>query len=137
MANGLYGLGRNAFLNGGINWGADDLRAILVDINGSSPYTVSLTTHEFLSSIPASARIAVGALLNKTSALGTADADDLTWPTVTGNQSEAIVIYRHTGTDATSRLIAYYDVATGLPVLPNGGNITVAWDNGSNKIFTL
>lgn len=26
---------------------------------------------------------------------------------------------------------------SGLPVTPNGGNIIVAWDNGSNKIFKL
>lgn len=27
--------------------------------------------------------------------------------------------------------------SSGLPVTPNGGNITVTWDNGSNKIFKL
>jgi hypothetical protein len=47
------------------------------------------------------------------------------------------VIYKDTGTAATSPLIAYIDTATGLPVTPNGGDITVTWDNGSNKIFKL
>lgn len=27
--------------------------------------------------------------------------------------------------------------ASGLPVTPNGGNISIAWDNGANKIFKL
>ncbi len=35
------------------------------------------------------------------------------------------------------RLIAYIDTATGMPVTPNGGDITIAWDNGANKIFKL
>jgi hypothetical protein len=34
-------------------------------------------------------------------------------------------------------LIARIDTATGLPVTPNGGDITVQWDAGADKIFTL
>jgi hypothetical protein len=56
---------------------------------------------------------------------------------VTGDQSEALVIYKDTGSAATSPLIAYIDTATGLPVTPNGADVTVTWDNGSNKIFKL
>ena len=56
---------------------------------------------------------------------------------MTGDPSEALLIYKDTGTEATSPLIAYIDTATGLPVTPNGGNITVTWDNGTNKIFKL
>jgi hypothetical protein len=56
---------------------------------------------------------------------------------VTGDQSEALVIYKDTGMASTSPLIAYIDTATGLPYTPSGGNIDVAWDNGSNKIFKL
>lgn len=36
----------------------------------------------------------------------------------------AIVIVKDTGTEATSPLIAYIDTATGLPIAPNGGDIT-------------
>lgn len=135
MANALYGLGREAFLNGGINWGSDDIRAILVD---TGAYTVSIDTHQFLSDIPAGARIAVsGALAGKTSTLGVADANDVTWSAVSGAVSEAVVLYKHTGVEGTSALIAYIDTATGLPVTPNGGDITVQWDNGANKVFKL
>jgi hypothetical protein len=66
-----------------------------------------------------------------------ADAADITFTTVTGDQSEALVIYKDTGVEATSQLIAYIDTATGLPVTPGGGNITVTWDDGANKIFKL
>ena len=45
MANALYDKGREAFLNGGINWLSDDIRVILTD---ASDYTVSLATHQNL-----------------------------------------------------------------------------------------
>lgn len=135
MANALFDKGREGFLNGDIDWPADDIRAILID---TADYTLSISTHEFLSSVPVAARVAVSAsFTGKTSTNGIADAADITFTAVTGDQSEALIIYKHTGTDATARLIAYMDTATGLPVLPNGGNITVTWDNGTNKIFKL
>lgn len=33
--------------------------------------------------------------------------------------------------------IAYIDTGTGLPVTPNGSDITVTWDSGASKIFAL
>ena len=135
MANALYGLGRQAFLDGDIDWAANDIRVILVD---AADYTVAIDTHDFLDDVPVAARVATsGAFTSKTSTLGVADAADVTLTSVTGDQSEALVIYQHTGTESTSRLIAYIDTATGLPITPNGGNITIAWDNGANKIFKL
>ena len=135
MANALYDKGREAFLNGGINWLSDDIRVILVD---AADYTVSLATHQNLLDIPVPSRVAVSsALTSKSSTNGVADAGDVTFPLVTGDRSEALIIYKHTGTESTSTLIAYIDTATGLPVTPNGGDITVQWDNGANKLFKL
>jgi len=60
----------------------------------------------------------------------------LTFSSVSGNQSEALIIYIHTGNEATSRLVAYIDTGvTGLPVTPSGGNIIVVWN--ASGIFTL
>ncbi len=135
MANALYGKGREGFLAGEIDWDTDVIKAILID---AADYTVNLGTHQFLSDIPAPARVAVSApITGKTVADGVADADDLTFPAVAGDPAEALVIYQDTGSEASSRLIAYIDTATGLPVTPNGGDINVAWDNGANKIFKL
>ena len=135
MANGLYNKGREGFLGGSINMSSNDIRAILVD---TADYTVNLATHDFLDDVPAAARVAVSAAMaSKTITDGIFDAADVTWSAVSGDPSEAIVIYQHTGTESTSRLIAYIDTATGLPVIPNGGNITVTWDSGANKIFKL
>jgi hypothetical protein len=51
---------------------------------------------------------------------------------------ESIVIYDDTpATEATKNLIAFIDTATGLPLTPNGGNVTVQWDAGANRIFKL
>lgn len=135
MANALYDLGRESFLKGEISWSADNIKAVLVD---TATYTVNLATDQFLSSIPAGERVATSAnLTSKTTAAGVADAADVTFSSVTGDQSEAVVIYQDTGVDTTSRLIAYIDTATGLPVTPNGGDITVQWDSGADKIFKL
>jgi len=135
MANALYDLGRQGFLDGSISWSGDTIKAVLVD---TGTYTVNLSTHEFLSDIASGARVATsGALASKTVTAGVADAADVTFTAVSGSSAEAIVLYQDTGTVGTSRLIAYIDTATGLPVTPNGGDITVAFDSGSNKIFKL
>lgn len=135
MANALYDKGRQAFLEGGVAWLTDSIKAVLVD---AGAYTVNLSTHQFLSDIAGGARIATSAALaGKSSTAGVADANDSVFTAVTGVQSEAVVLYKDTGTAGTSALICYIDSATGLPVTPNGGDITVTWDNGSNKIFKL
>jgi hypothetical protein len=135
MANALYGKGREGFLDGSIDWDTDDIRVILVD---AADYTLSIDVHDNLDDIIAGARVAVsGALASKTVTLGVADAADITISTVTGDQFEYIVLYKHTGVESTSRLIACIDTATGLPCTPNGGDITIQWDSGANKIFKL
>lgn len=135
MANALYDKGRQAFLEGDIDWINDDIRVILID---TADYTVNLSTHDFLDDVPSVARVAVSSsLTGKTATDGVADANDVTFSSVTGDTSEALIIYKHTGTESTSNLIAYIDTATGLPVTPNGGDINIVWDNGANKIFKL
>jgi len=134
MANQLYPKGRQKFLEGGIAWLTDTIKAMLVD---TADYTFS-TAHEFLSDVPAAAREETSAALaSKTSTDGVADAADVTFTAAAGDPCEAVVIYKDTGVATTSPLIAYIDTATGLPVTLNGGDVNVAWDNGANKIFKL
>lgn len=130
--SGLYDGGREGFLAGDIAWDTDDVRVILVD---TADYLVDLAVHRFLTDVPAISRTAVSpSLTTKTVAAGVADADDTTFASVTGDPSEALVVYQHMATEGASRLIAYID---GISVTPNGGNINVQWDNGANKIFKL
>ena len=135
MANALFDKARQRFLEGQFNWNTDTIKAVLVD---TGTYTPNLSAHEFLSDIGTGARISTsGAFTGKVTAGGAADANDVTFTSVTGASIEAIVLYKDSGTDAASPLIAYIDTATGLPITPNGGDIIVTWDNGPNKIFKL
>jgi hypothetical protein len=137
MANACYTPFINSYLTQGANQvdlDADDIRLILVD---AADYTVDLTAHDFLDDVPGAARVATVALTGESVSGRVFDANDATFTAVTGDPSEALILYKHTGTESTSRLIAYIDTATNLPVTPNGGDITVTWDNGANKIFKL
>ncbi len=135
MANTLYDFARQRFLEAQINWMTDTIKVILVDTGAYTPQT---SVHQYLSDIPTSARIAGPVTLtSKATTGGAADAADCTFTSVTGPSIEAIVIYSDTGTESTSPLIAYIDTATGLPITPNGGDIIVTWDNGTNKIFKV
>lgn len=122
MANTLYDFARQRFLEAQLNWKTDTIKCILVD---TGAYTPQPTIHQYLSDIPSSSRITQPVTLTaKTTTGGAADAADVTFPSVSGNSIEAIIIYSDTGVESTSPLIAYIDTATGLPITPNGGDIT-------------
>ncbi len=135
MANELYGKGREGFLAGTIDWDTDNIKVTLVD---DTDYTRSINVDDFYDDVTVAGRVATsGNLTTKTVTLGTADAADITYSAVSGDVSEELVIWSDSGVESTSPLIANINVATGLPVTPNGGDITVTWDSGANKIFTL
>lgn len=133
MANALYSKAKEAFLNGSINMVANTVTIVLVD---TGVYTFS-STHQFRNEVSNSAVISSTTLTNKTITNGVFDADDATFSSVTGANCEALLIFQDTGIQTTSRLIAYIDSATGLPILPNGGDISVAFSSGNSKIFAL
>lgn len=133
MANTLFDAARQRFLEGQFNWLTDTIKVILVDTGAYTPQTA---IHQYLADIPLSARIAGPVTLtSKATTGGAADGADVTFTSVSGPTIEAIVIYRDTGTEATSPLIAYIDTATGLPITPNGGDIAprsvIAANNGA------
>lgn len=155
MANALYDKARESFLgqSPALDFDTDTIKVALVNTvtPGTTPYTVNLATHQYLTDLGGSGVASAangpivqisGALSSKTVTAGVADAADVTFSAVANFQSgsaiEALVVFKDNGgTVATSPLIAYIDTATGLPVTPNGGDITVVWDNGANKIFKL
>ena len=135
MSNALYTKAKQGLLDGSIDLDTDTIKAVFVD---GADYIPNLSTHQYLSDIPSAARVATsGALQNKTVTDGIFDADDQVFATVTGDQFEYIVLYKHTGTEGTSRLILLIDTATGLPCTPNGSDITIQWSNGADKILRL
>lgn len=135
MANALYPKAKESFLsqNPSIDMDTDTIKCAMV----TSAYTYS-SAHQYYSSV--SGVVGTPATLaSKTVTSGVFDAADVTYSSVAaGSTVAAFVIYKDTGSAATSPLIAYIDtVSSGLPVSTNGGDIIVTWDNGGNKIFSL
>lgn len=134
MANALYDPGREGFLDGSIDWDTDDVRVILI----LSTYTFS-AAHKFLADLGAVDNGRSAALGSKTVTGGVADAADTTLNATAATASKAIGVFKHTGSDATARLIAYIDTPTsGLPFTPAASQaVPITFDNGANKIFKL
>lgn len=133
MANALYDPGREGFADGTINWSTGDIRVMLV----LSTYTFS-AAHKFVADLGAVDNGRSASLTSKTQTSGVCDAADTSQVATAATASKALVIFQHTGSDATARLIGYIDTATGLPFTPAAGQtINDVWDNGANKIFKL
>lgn len=134
MANALYDPGREGFLDGSIDWDTGDIRAMLV----LSTYTFS-AAHKFITDLGAVDNGRSSALGTKTVTNGVADAADTSLVATAATACKALVLFQHTGSDATARLIAYIDTPTsGLPFTPSAGQtVNITWDNGANKIFKL
>lgn len=138
MANALYPKWKAALLQGSADSdldgsGTTGVFCVLVD---TGTYTYS-SAHEFYSSLSGIVGTdqEIGATKSYTD--GVFDGANLTFSSVTGSTAEALVIYRkNAGANTTWRLVAYIDTGvTGLPVTPNGGDITITWD--ASGIFAL
>jgi hypothetical protein len=134
MANALYAKGKEKMLSAQINFPSDTLKVALV----LNTYPQNLTTDEFYTSISTYVIGTPQTLTSPTVTAGVFDAADVTFTAVTaGSTCEGVVIYKDTGVAGTSPLIAYIDTITGFPLATNGGDITVQWDAGTYKIFSL
>jgi len=125
MANALYNTFKQDSLKKIFDFVNDTIKASLID---SADYTYSAAHDEYSGGsrdVAAAAIVAESAALTtKTETNGTFDSDDFTWSAVSGDQSEAIILWDDTLTN--DRLIAFYDTSiTGMPVTPNSGNINV------------
>lgn len=130
MANAIYPKWKEAIeqatANSALNGtGTTGVYAALVD---TGTYTYS-AAHEFYSSLSG----VVGTdqeITTKTFTSGVFDGANVTYTAVTGASCEAIVLYvKNAGANTTWRLFAYIDTGvTGLPVTPNGGDISIAWN---------
>lgn len=102
----------------------------------SSGYTFNIAD-QFLSSVPAGARVATsGNLASKSVTGGVFTAANVLYSALTGSVVTAAVLYIDSGVDATSQLIAYIDNLSGLPYTPVGVDVTVIW-NASGIIRLL
>lgn len=134
MANALF----TAFRNGQLNTttpvalSSDTIKAMFIDHADDTPVPA---TDDFIDDILSAARVpaiasapALGTKTVGTVAAGVFDAADTTFTALSGDQVESLILFKDTGSEATSKLIAFWDTATGLPLTPNGGDVTVAWN---------
>lgn len=135
MANQFYTSFKNNLLKTGATDGIDfsaggtTIKAVLIH---TSSYTFS-AAHQYLSDISAGiigTATAIGSKTVGSLGAGIFDGADVTFTSVTGAGAEAVLLYKDTGTSSTSPLIGLLDqVSSGLPMIPNGGNVTIVWDN--------
>jgi activator of HSP90 ATPase len=138
MANAIYPEYKEFLLSGAANVSLDQNTSTdgpYVALVDTGTYTYS-SAHDFYNDLSG----VVGTdqrITTPTVANGTFDGDDVTFTAVSGNSVEALVIYRkNSGANSTWKLAAYIDTSvTGLPVTPNGGNISITWN--ASGIFTL
>ena len=140
MANQLYPKAKEDLLNGNLNLSSNTITICLID---TDVYTFS-AAHTGRSDIPNTAVVSTNNLISTTTSNGVFDAADVIFESVIGANCEALIFYHNIGSaetngvnQANSRLIAYIDTASGLPILPNGGDITVRFSNANTKIFSL
>lgn len=133
MANAIYPIYKQAILDALSDSDLNDgtVKVALID---TGTYTYS-AAHDFYNDL--SGVVGTPQTINNTTVTtGLFDGDNVTFTAVSGNSVEALVIYIDTGNVATSRLVAYIDTGvTGLPVTPNGGDISITWH--ATGIFQL
>jgi hypothetical protein len=133
MANALFDAYRNVVVQGTMtDLSTATVKAMFVDHADDVPST---SADDFINDILSAARVPAIAscpvLSSKTFGVvgvGVFDAADTTFPLLSGDQSESLILFVDTGNEATSRLLAYWDTATGLPITPNGGDVIVQWN---------
>lgn len=142
MANSVFDPCREGFLKGEVQWITPTIKVALV-----RGYTFN-AAHKWVSDLTSAGgtlHVTSSALSGKDATNGAADATDVTFATPPPHSSDHYVLVFQSsavggGTDVASsaqRLIAWIDTATGLPIQPNGADITLTFDNGSNKIFRI
>lgn len=139
MADIIFNAFKANIMNGGIDLDTDTIKVALV----TSTFAPNIDTEEdfadVTNEVSGTGYTAGGAALaNKTVSIddtddeGVFDADDVTWSSSTITARGAVV-YKDTGTPATSLLICYLDF--GSDKSSSSGNFTIQW--GSEGILNL
>ena len=138
MASQHYNLALQEFWKGTIGDVTSAGITTKVRLMRVSAYTIS-QAHQFLTSLPAA--IVTDVTLGTKTANGAGadpgcfDAGDATFLAVpSGAAIDCLCVFKDTGTAATSPLLFYID---GFTVTPNGGDITIQWQNSVPWIAKL
>lgn len=101
-------------------------RASLIDTGTFNPVPTTHTNYSQVSGVVASGNL-TSPTCSFSGSTATFDAADIVFSAVSGSSAEELIIDCNTGTASTSILIVDFDTATGLPVTPNGGDITITF----------
>ena len=137
MANYVNDSFRNGVLGSHatrVDLDADTIKAMFVDHADDTP----LVTDDFIDDVLSAGRVpaiascpTLGTKTIGTVAVGVFDAADTVFTTLSGDASESLVLFKDSGgAETTMDMICRWDTATGLPLTPNGANVTVAWAAG-------
>lgn len=129
MANFFFNSARNNIWNSGLpDLTAVTLKGMFVDHADDTPVVGDDFIDDILSAARVPAIASCPAFASKTNGVvgvGVFDAADLVFSLLSGDQSESFIVFEDSGTEATSDLISKIDTATGLPLTPNGADVTV------------
>jgi hypothetical protein len=135
VASAFQNITLASFLTAGLNLSSDTLK---VRLNRTSSHAFS-QSDDFLNDLAAAivTDVTLGSKSIATTSAdgGTLDAADAVFTAVpSGAAIDSLYIYKDTGSAATSPVICFID---GFSVTPNGGDITIQWQNTNPFIFKL
>lgn len=126
----LYGPALISLFNGEVDFDTHTIKAMLV----TSAYTPDFDAHRYVSSVTnevtgtgytAGGATLTGCTITFTAGTVSLTADDVQWPS-SNITARAAVVYRDTGTAATSPLLLMVDF--GVDVVSSGGPFDIEWD---------
>lgn len=141
MANFVYNIAKKQLLDGDLDFNLpQDIRVLLLE-SATDENPDDTTVQAVLARAGTTELTSTGYARGALSGEGTTqddandraefDATDLTFSSVSQATSETVVayvIYKHVTNDTDSIPIAFVDTASGLPLTPNGSDITITWD---------
>jgi hypothetical protein len=138
MANAVYPTAKASLLgqNPSIDVDTDTIRAALVKITGAGAVSYS-ASNQYVNTVDAGIVGTPQVLGSVTVASGKFTSNAVSYSAVSSaGNTLGVILYKWTGTNTNSALIAWFDTGTNIPATPNGGDISVTPD-GTNGWFTL
>lgn len=139
MADAFYQGFCNAILGAPAHSAIDlDTDTIKVALRDEGVTAIDLAAHIDLADISSSlvgTAVTVGSPTVGVVAYGTFDHANVTFTAVSGASVESLDYYKDSGVAGTSPLVCNLDSASGLPVTPNGGDIT--WTPNASGVFQI
>lgn len=135
MANFLYNSGKKSFFDGGVDWDNDTVKILLVN-NSYSP----LKSHKTVADVLIGSTELTGSGYDRKTLTNCTvvqddindrvllSADDAVWNSIQAGTAKGAVIFKDSGIDSSSTLIAYIDSA-GFPIETIGSNLILEFSN--------